>query len=159
LLLVDLVIALTESGPMQATAVRSDDMIVVDAHLESYLSIVAELEARHARVALFDNGEEALRTPGAVPSTLWLVNMRLPDMSGIGLLTLIRRRVRRSNIFLVGDFYNPEDELAARSAGATAYLCKPATAAWLDSCWLRAIRPVAFPQAKPNSYVATTRPP
>jgi DNA-binding response OmpR family regulator len=144
---------------MQATAARSDDVVVVDAQLEDYLSLVAELEERHARVALFETGEEAVRTPGPHASTLWMVNMRLPDMSGIGLLTLVRRRFRRSNIFLVGDFYQAEDELAARSAGATAYVCKPATAAWLDSYSLRPRRPATRPLAKTRPFVATMRPP
>lgn len=144
---------------MQGTCARADDVVVVDSHLEDYFSIVAELEVRHARIALFETGEEAVRTSGALPSTLWMVNMRLPDMSGIGLLTLVRRRFRRSNIFLIGDFYEAEDELAARTAGATAYVCKPATAAWLDSYCLRVRRPVTRPFAKTRPFVATTRPP
>jgi DNA-binding response OmpR family regulator len=136
-----------------------DDVVVVDANPEDYQPILAELAARRARVHLFETGEDAVRTPGAQPSTLWVMNMRLPDMSGIGLLSLVRRRFRRSSVFLVGDFYAAEDELAARSAGATAYVCKPATAAWLDSYCLRAHRPATPPHSRVRPFVATTRPP
>jgi DNA-binding response OmpR family regulator len=144
---------------MPSNVSRLDELIVVDANPEDYSSILAELVVRSARVHVFETGEEAVRTPGAQPSTLWMVNMRLPDMSGIGLLTLVRRRFRRCNLFLVGDFYKAEDELAARAAGATAYVCKPATAAWFDSYCLRAPRPMTRSLAKARPSVATTRPP
>ena len=144
---------------MKLIAVRLDDVVVVDANLKDYQPIIADLKARRARVNLFETGEEAVRTPGALPSTLWMVNMRLPDMPGTGFLTLVRRRFRRSSIFLVGDFYDAEDELAARSAGATAYVCKPATTAWLDGYSVRALRPATRLPSKARPPVATTRPP
>jgi DNA-binding response OmpR family regulator len=61
------------------------------------------------------------------------VNVKLPDMTGVALLKLMRRRLPRSTVFLVGDAYSAEDELAARAAGATAYVCKPPSAAWLEA--------------------------
>ena len=79
----------------------------------------------------FSTGREALRAIGACPSMLWIVNIQLPDISGLGFLNLIRHRMRRCRVILVGDDYSVEDELAARSAGATAYVCKPAIVAWV----------------------------
>ena len=108
-----------------------DDLVVVDANLEDYEPLIAELLPHERRVTLYSTGEEALRAAAAGPSTLWVINFRLSDMSGVCLLKLIRRRLRRSSIFLIGDVYLPDDERAARSVGATAYFCKPPSAAWL----------------------------
>ena len=109
-----------------------DGLIVVDAHAEDYDVLVAELEPDDVGVRVFSSGEDALRASRISSSALWMVNLRLPDMSGIGFLKLIRRRWRRSSVFLVGDTYSAVDELAARAAGATAYFCKPPSAAWLE---------------------------
>jgi DNA-binding response OmpR family regulator len=65
-------------------------------------------------------------------SALWVVNLRLPDMLGTTFLRLVRRRLRSASVFLVSDEYARADELAARSAGATAYFCKPPSPAWLE---------------------------
>jgi DNA-binding response OmpR family regulator len=111
-----------------------DDLIVVDPRLDDYDPMIAEIDSDSLRIAFFSTGEEALRQANAYPSTVWIVNARLPDMPGVGLLGIVRRRSRRSYIFLVGDAYSADDELAARIAGANAYLCKPPTAEWLDGC-------------------------
>jgi DNA-binding response OmpR family regulator len=119
---------------MQAAEVRVNGVIIVDARPEDYEPILAHLARQRAPGSVFTLGEAALRTTQAQPSTLWMVNMRLPDMSGVSLLALVRRRFRRSSVVLVGDFYSAEDELAARAAGATAYVCKPPMAEWLEGC-------------------------
>ena len=135
---------------------RLDELVVVDAKLDDYATLVGELGRDDVRVNLFASGEDALRANGHGASTLWVVNMRLPDMPGVGFLKLVRRRWRRSSIFLVGDEYSADDELAARSVGATAYVCKPASAAWLAAyqprCRSPAVRagPDAGEAARPN---------
>lgn len=110
-----------------------DDLVVVDAKPEDYESFVANLAHNAVHLHLCSKGEDALRVICPVASTLWLINARLADMSGTCLLTLLRRRVRRAVVVLVGDVYSADDELAARAAGATAYVCKPPTVAWLDA--------------------------
>jgi DNA-binding response OmpR family regulator len=109
-----------------------DDLIVVDPNADDYDPIVAEIGREGLCAAFFSTGEEALRRANACASTLWMINSRLPDMSGVCLLTILRRRSQRTSVFVVGDAYSADDELAARVAGATAYLCKPATADWLE---------------------------
>ena len=112
---------------------RSIDRIaIVDPTAADYQPLFAELESHATRLQLFASGEQALQATGKRCATLWLINARLPDMPGIRLWELIRRRVRRSSAFLISDSYSVEDELAARLGGATAYLCKPASIAWLD---------------------------
>jgi DNA-binding response OmpR family regulator len=109
-----------------------DDLIVVDPSADDYDPIVAAAAREGLCAAFFSTGEEALRRASASASTLWMINACLPDMTGVCLLTILRRRAQRTSVFVVGDAYSADDELAARIAGATAYLCKPATADWLE---------------------------
>jgi DNA-binding response OmpR family regulator len=117
---------------MTSTRPWPGDVFVVDAKLEDYDSVVGELDHGAVRLRLFSTGENALRGAGSCSSILWVINIHLPDMSGISLMKHLRRRQPRFSVFLVSDVYAVEDELAARAAGATAYLCKPASAAWLQ---------------------------
>jgi DNA-binding response OmpR family regulator len=119
---------------MRHVEVRLDDLVVVDANLNDYDRLLPEFDSRELRVRLFATGEDALKSEGAQQAMLWLVNIRLPDMSGICLLTAIRRRWPRARIVITGDVYSADDELAARCAGATAYVCKPPSMAWLNAC-------------------------
>src|SRR6185295_16432161 len=109
-----------EDRLLDANQQQLENVIVVDANLDDYEPLVAELDSRSIRVHLIATGEAALR--GALLSGVWIVNAQLPDMAGVALLGLIRRRVRRASVLLVGDEYSPVDELAARLAGANAYV-------------------------------------
>jgi len=113
---------------------RVDDLVVVDASMDDYAALFSDEELQELPYRHFATGEEALQRFDPSLATLWMVNMRLPDMTGIGFLHLVRYRARRCPVFLVGDEYLPEEELAARAAGASAYLCKPVNVAWLRLC-------------------------
>ncbi|HEY3392534.1 MAG TPA: response regulator [Lacipirellulaceae bacterium] len=117
---------------MPAKHNQVDYVVVADKKLNDYGPLVVELSERGVRVGLFSTGEEALRAASGNAATLWVVNVSLPDMTGVALLKLVRRRLPRSTVFLVGDEYSAADELAVRAAGATAYVCKPPSAAWLE---------------------------
>jgi DNA-binding response OmpR family regulator len=119
---------------MMCTNPRLDSLTVVDANSHDYGDLCAELGRHGVHVRVYATGEEALRGADACVPTVWVINARLPDMSGITFLSLVRRRARRCSVFLVSDEYSAADELEARSAGATGYLCKPASAAWLEGC-------------------------
>jgi DNA-binding response OmpR family regulator len=108
------------------------DLLIVDACPDDYVALVNQLERQEMQVSLFSSGEEALRANRVGHALLWIVNVRLPDMSGVSLLEHIRRGSRRCNIFLIGDVYSAADEVAARAAGATAYFCKPPSPIWLE---------------------------
>jgi DNA-binding response OmpR family regulator len=134
-----------------------DDQVVVDANLEDYQQLVAALGHEELRVHLFSTGDDALRAAPAQRAALWIVNVRLADMPGIGLLKLIRKRLPRSAVFLVGDVYSADDELAARAAGATAYVCKPPSITWLDAYEPRCRGPTA--RREQRGSVSPLRPP
>jgi DNA-binding response OmpR family regulator len=111
-----------------------EGLFVVDANHGDYGALVSRLSQQEIQCSLCSTGEDGLRAISSCQAALWIVNFRLPDMSGIGFMTLLRRRLRRSCVFLVTDEYSADDELAARSAGATAYVCKPPSATWLANC-------------------------
>jgi DNA-binding response OmpR family regulator len=136
---------------MSADKQLLDTLVVVDAKPDDYEPLVAALACDAVRVQLFATGEDALRAAETRHVEMWMINMRLPDMSGIGLLKLIRRRLRRSVVFLVGDVYSAEDELAARTEGATAYQCKPPSATWLEAFQPRCRGPTPAEQRKSTS--------
>jgi DNA-binding response OmpR family regulator len=124
---------------MHATTRRVDDLVVVDPAPDDYSPLAGSGLSSHERtppltIRHFRTGEEALRAFDPTATTLWMANLKLPDMTGIALLELIRRRAHRYHIVLVGDVYSADDELAARAAGASAYLCKPVETSWLQLC-------------------------
>ncbi len=112
---------------------RLDNLVVVDANSDDYADLLQEICRYELEVRMFATGEEALQAAGARDSALWIINMRLPDMSGISLLKLVRQRLTRCRVVITSDVYSSEDELSARCAGATAYVCKPPSVAWLDA--------------------------
>src|SRR4029079_7155614 len=89
----------------------------------------------------YSSGEEAMRSTERCSRALWLISFQLPDMLSTRLLGILRRRPRRGAFILVGDFYSIDEELAARRSGATAYVCKPASAAWLKDYMPRSHSP------------------
>jgi DNA-binding response OmpR family regulator len=116
---------------MNAEKLCLPEVVVVDANCDDYHALAVALRLHDVHIRLLATGTDALRAMDVFPSTLYIVNIRLPDISGVGLLQLIRHRLRRCRVILVGDNYSAADELAARSAGATAYVCKPTSVAWV----------------------------
>lgn len=126
---------------MTMTDPSLDDVIVVDAISDDYRQLIGELGGDAVRSTVYTTGEDALRSGSASAYTVWIVNIRLPDMSGISFLRHLRRRAVHGHVLLVSDVYSAEDERVARSAGATAYLCKPVRAVWLVGCRRRCRSP------------------
>jgi DNA-binding NtrC family response regulator len=110
----------------------ASELLIVDANAHDYSHLASELKRRQLQVHIYPSGEDALRASPATRWPLWMINVQLPDMPGITLLEHLRRRSSRSSVFLIADVHTAEAELAARSAGATAYLCKPPSAAWIS---------------------------
>lgn len=117
---------------MNTIALGLEELIVVDARLADYDELLADPALAALRVRRYASGEAALRSPTASAAALWLINTHLPDVTGAGLLRAIAKRSERPNFILVGDIYSPDEERAARTAGATSYFCKPANRAWLE---------------------------
>lgn len=119
---------------MNSTIRRIDDLAIVDAAPHDYAPLLSGDRFDDLTCRRYTTGDAAIRDIDSTRATLWMVNLRLPDMTGVSFLQLLRQRGQRCPIFLIADQHSLEDELAARGAGASAYLCKPVNAAWLRLC-------------------------
>ena len=90
---------------------------VVDGRPADYAEIRHEAHDDRLDIEVFRSGREALRKNPDKGPELWVVNMRLPDMSGTDLLTMLRWRYPGVPVVLVSDEYLAEDEIRARSSG------------------------------------------
>jgi DNA-binding response OmpR family regulator len=108
------------------------DVMVVDARPEDYGRLAAACAARNVRFQFASTISDGLRLWRRAGRSIWLVNLELPDGAGCDLAAAIRTRDRASIVYLVGDTYDPGEEIAARMTAGALYVCKPADLAWLD---------------------------
>ncbi len=119
---------LTESPRTLAATVA-----IVDPRQADYAALLEEAaETRQARLMFLSTGSEALRLARTESVDLWIVNVDLPDMSGLDLCTILHGHASRSPIYMVTDHYRSSDERAARINGASVFTFKPIQLAWLD---------------------------
>ena len=100
-------------------------VFVVDAQCGDYDILAATLAGRDVELVWFGSGRDALRSNPESAASMWLINTRLPDMSGTELHDMLRDRGCRVPIALVGDEYRIEDEQRARRVGVNLFLAKP----------------------------------
>lgn len=110
---------------MTRNAAQPSRFFVVDANSDDYRDLSKNEECPLVQMVHFRSGREALRSNPDESPVMWIINLRLPDMEGTMLHDMLRSRGCRRPIALVGDEYRMEDELEARSAGASFYLAKP----------------------------------
>jgi DNA-binding response OmpR family regulator len=104
---------------------------VVDPAPRDYRALAERVGGKGARIEFMNCGRDALRfCPKTLPD-LWIINMNLPDMSGSDLHQMIHSRYEGVPFYLVSDQYQTDDEMKARSVGATMYLCKPLHVEWV----------------------------
>ena len=118
---------------MPLTSAVCSRIVVVDADPRGYEAEVHDLETRRTQVEFYSSARSVLRSPKRHPPELCIVNLQLPDMSGLDLYQMLIDRWPGVPIYLVGDQYNPEDEIRARCSGATLYFCKPIESGWLTA--------------------------
>jgi DNA-binding response OmpR family regulator len=126
---------------------NTSTICVVDPHPDDYSELVNSATGDGTRIQFMKSARDALRYRSDQAPELWVINVDLPDMSGSDLHSMIRSRFPGVPFYLVGDGYRAEDEIAARSCGATMYFCKP-----LQSEWLLAT-PMEAPQETPSDTV------
>jgi DNA-binding response OmpR family regulator len=99
---------------------------------EDYLELIADHTRAHTHFRYVDSGGAALRISPNKQADVWLIDVRLPDMTGFDLCETLKGRFHASRYILVADQYDEQEELRARSCGATMYLCKPPQSWWLN---------------------------
>ena len=106
---------------------------VVDPHPDDYQSLADAFLQDGVGIEIFHSGRAALRVDPDNSPELWVVNMRLPDIDGPDLVTMLRSRYPGVPFYLVSDEYAVEEEISARCTGAEMYLCKPLQESWLTA--------------------------
>ena len=116
------------------TSVNST-VCVVDPTPDDYRGLIdsASDQKNETHFEFVRSGRDALRFNARSDPDLWIINMKLPDMSGVDLQEMIHTRYPGVPCYLVGDDYRPEDEIDARQGGATMYFCKPLRSEWVLS--------------------------
>jgi response regulator of citrate/malate metabolism len=105
------------------TLVVEDDPVAAAAHA-TYVGRVRGFEV----VAVAGAGAEALRVLATTPVDLVLLDVHLPDMSGLDVLRRMRAAGHTTDVIMVTRARDLEVVRAAIAFGATQYLVKPFTA-------------------------------
>ena len=116
---------------MATVRTTSARVVVVDSDRSDYAALEQLAAESQWKIHFLHSGRDALRLDEHLASDLWIINVKLPDMSGFDLVEMLWPRTGRAVIFLVTDQYRTEDEIRARSLGVAHYLCKPLEAAYL----------------------------
>jgi DNA-binding response OmpR family regulator len=117
--------------------VRYSAIYIVDGRGEEYARVDSGIRDPRVRVEVLSTASEALRIPCYQAPLFFVVNVDLPDMSGFDLREMLIERWPQTPGYLIGDSYDPQDEVKARCSGATLYFCKPLAPGWLAA----ALRP------------------
>jgi len=122
------------------TAVRQHecdamDFVVVDPRPRDYERLARAVADRGGVVRFFSTGYAVLRRRTAAAADCWLINLVLPDMSGLQLYRLLRGSAAGAAVFLVGDEYRRADEVSVICTTGARFLCKPVEPEWfLGDC-------------------------
>jgi DNA-binding response OmpR family regulator len=120
-----------EQSVMSSIAERPALVFIVDPRPADYADLRAMGDHRGLTFRCFSSGVEAFCAAAQIRPDLWIINVRLDDMSGFDLVDAVKTSLRRVDIFVVADDYSREDEVRALTASVAMYGCKPPRRAWL----------------------------
>jgi DNA-binding NarL/FixJ family response regulator len=111
------------NAPRQSEAIR---ILTVDDHQLLREGIAAVLEAQEdmTLVAQASNGREALEIFRRLRPDVTLMDLRMPDMSGIEAITAIRAEFPDARIVVLTTYAGDAQAAAALKAGAAGYMLK-----------------------------------
>ncbi|MEN9586811.1 MAG: hypothetical protein RIT15_386 [Pseudomonadota bacterium] len=78
------------------------------------------------RITQLGNLEEALAFAATSQQDYWLIDLGLPDGSGVDLIRFVRQRFEQANILVISVFGDVENIIRSIQAGADGYLLKDA---------------------------------
>ena len=109
--------------PRQSETIR---VLTVDDHqlLREGIAAVIESQEDMTLVAQASNGREAVESFRRLRPDVTLMDLRMPDMSGIEAITAIRSEFRDARIVVLTTYAGDAQAAAALKAGAVGYLLK-----------------------------------
>lgn len=112
---------------MTKTEAHSPSILVIDDQEGIRKSFSAILEKEGYEVDAVATGQEAIKRSKSRIYNLALVDLRLPDMDGIQLLTTMRDTSPKMVKIIVTGYPSMENAIEAVNRGADAYIVKPFT--------------------------------
>jgi DNA-binding NtrC family response regulator len=145
----------TRDGDNQMTSLlkRQSHIVVVDSRPIDYRNLPRLAGEYGWHVHFLTSARAAVRFFKSSGVDLWIIGVRLPDMSGFELFETLHDQLLGVPAFIVADQYDPDEERRACSLGAALYLCKSASGVIHDDALLDLL--VGQPQGVP----ATNRDP
>jgi DNA-binding NtrC family response regulator len=102
-------------------------VVVVDSRPADYRNL-PRLAGEHGwHVHFLTTARAAVRFCKSTGVDLWMIGVRLSDMSGFELFETLREQLLGTPVFIVSEKYDLEEERRACSCGAALYLCKSAS--------------------------------
>lgn len=101
-------------------------ILVVDDMADNCFLLKAILEAEGYAVEVANNGKTALAQAEALPPTLMLLDVMMPDMNGYEVTQRIRQSNKLSDLPVVLiTAHDQESAIMGKAAGATGFIRKP----------------------------------
>jgi CheY-like chemotaxis protein len=118
--------------PQRGGVSRSLTVCVVDPQAQDY-GLWHDVARDHGlNLQVHASAAEALRFSSTNPIDLWVINTRLPGLSGCELCSMIKAHFSDAEVYLVADEYSADEERRAWAARANVFGQKPAHACWLE---------------------------
>lgn len=111
------------TSPTSTSAIR---LLIVDDHplLREGVSAVARAQPDIEVVGEAANGAEAIACFRALMPDITLVDLRMPDMSGVDVITAVRAEFPKAKLIVLTTYSGDVQALQAMKAGASGYLLK-----------------------------------
>ena len=100
-------------------------ILVVDDDVNIRKSMEAILVAEGYDVDLAGDGKEAIRKSESATYNIALIDIRLPDMDGVELLTRMRESVPKTRKIIITGYPSMQNAIEAVNRKADAYIVKP----------------------------------
>lgn len=101
------------------------DILVIEDDKQIQIFLKYVLEKEHYACQQAETGEQALTRLEDRPADVILLDLGLPDIDGMDLITKIRSRWDTTPILVISARYQDEEKAAALDLGADDYLTKP----------------------------------
>lgn len=104
---------------------RKANILVVDDEPSIRKVLTAILEEKGYNVETAENGKEAIRKSKTKFYNLALIDIRLPDMEGVKLLTKMKETIPKMAKIIITGYPSLQNAVEAVNKGADAYIIKP----------------------------------
>lgn len=105
--------------------IEKPKVLVVDDDEDICFLLTTVVDTRYADVYTAHSGKEALERFHQVDPQLVLLDIQLPEMSGIDVLQTIKRERPDCQVIMVTAFATIETAIKAMKLGSLDYICKP----------------------------------